>query len=93
MSYEIVTIEVTTYLEDLESAAWILRGRHYHQTADAIEQAIAALPEPEWEPEWEPEAEQVAAYQRAVLDFNGLTVTDTYATDVLKHLHEAGLKL
>ena len=89
MSHDTVTIEVTAYLQDLEDTALLLRRRHYHSVADAIEQAIAALPEPEWEPE----PEQVAAYQRAVLDFNGLTVTDIYATAVLKHLHEAGLKL
>ena len=89
MSDEIVTIEVTAYLDDLEETAKIMRGQHYHQTADAIERGIAALPEPEWEPD----ADQVFAYQAAVHEFNGVAVSDEYAIDVLKHLHEAGLKL
>ena len=88
MSYEIVTIEVTTYLEDLEAAARILRQNNWSLTAAAIEAGLNALPEPEWEPE----AEQVRAYQDACAH-DGLGVSEEHARGRLKHLHTFGVRL
>ena len=88
-SFDDTPVEITITLPrcDAEGVVEVLRKAHWHQSADAIEDAIEALPDVPWTPD----EDQIASYRDAVLANNGLTVL--LAHDILRKFYDAGLRL